>query len=115
MKCVKCRTEFDSHVTGACPNCGTNQGNISFKTIDLDPEVKDIENADAILRVFSRIFLTLSILGAIICFILMAYQGFHVFTALISSIAIACLGIIIWTISNVLVNISCNIRKIANK
>lgn len=116
MRCVKCRQEFDRSRTESCPNCGTNQTKFMFKPIDLDPELIDLENADGILRAFSRIFLTLSIVSAIFCFFLMAHHGGRQLAiALLSSFGIIAVGILVWGICNVLVNISCNLRKIANK
>lgn len=113
MKCVKCRSEYKPDQDVNCPECGTHHSNFSLKSIELGPELCDRENSDATLRIFSRIFLSLSIIGAIVCFIFMVYPGGgkQLVVGFLCSTGIMCMGFIIWAACNVLANISCNVRE----
>ena len=82
---------------------------------ELGNEIGDRESADATLRICSRLFLSLSVIGGLICFILIASKGggSQLILAFLYATGIICMGFIIWAACNVLVNISSNIREIA--
>lgn len=116
MKCKKCKFDYDAKLSDKCPNCGAPSNYIKVQQKDLAADLRDLEKADGILRMFSRIFLMLSIVGSIGAFLLMSHHGGRqLFIALFVSIGILCLGVLVWAIGNVLANISCNIRQIAHK
>ncbi|WP_155888338.1 hypothetical protein [Bacteroides propionicifaciens] len=114
MKCVKCRSEYNADQDAICPTCGATPKSFSFNAAELGPELCDRETSDATLRICSRIFLSLSIIGAIVCFIFMVYPGGgkQLVIGFLCSTGIACMGFIIWAASNVLANISCNLREL---
>lgn len=99
-----------------------DQGTIKHKNshpdgTEIGNELCDRENADATLRICSRLFLSLSIIGGLICFILIASKGggSQLVLAFLYATGIICMGFIIWAASNVLVNISSNIRELVKK
>ena len=96
-----------------CPKCKSNL----FNGTDMGQELYDREGADATLRICSRLFLSLSTIGGVICFILIASKGggSQLVLAFLSATAIICMGLIIWAACNVLVNISSNIREMSKK
>ena len=115
MKSKKSDQEYNVRSTEACPHCGSHSAPY-VEQKDLSPDLRDLEKADGILRMFSRVFLMLSVVGAIGAFLLMSHHGGRqLFIALFVAIGILCLGILVWAIGNVLANISCNIRHMSHK
>ena len=116
MKCLKCNQTYDEKTHKNCPNCGPTHAKILIEPQDLSPDLRDLEKADGILRMFSRIFLMLSVVGSIATFLFLAHHGGRqVFIALFAAIGILCLGVLIWAVGNVLANISCNLRQLNSR